>query len=375
MKNKHTVVYVGGGSGGHVAPLLAVHKELIKLKPEAKFFLITDNKALSITRKLFKNNKEVKYKVITSGKFRRHPNLKFSQKLRLIPYYLRNLADVFKFGLGFTQSFMLMLKLKPDVVISKGGYVAVPVVYAAKLMGAKIIIHDSDTRPGLASKLTAPKADKIFTGFETDFYPEDKTEWVGIPIDELNFSKQELDQFASELKLNPKLNIILVLGGGNGSENLNEIVQLNLPELLSKYNVIHQAGRGKELKFNSSKYPGRYVQFGFCSQTDMFKYLKLSDVVISRAGATSIQELAYNEKPSIIIPSPYLSDQIKNIKFLEQKRAALSLDELSLRDDSSGLLPEVEKAFADSATLSLNIAKIYKPGAAKKMAEVAASLL
>jgi UDP-N-acetylglucosamine--N-acetylmuramyl-(pentapeptide) pyrophosphoryl-undecaprenol N-acetylglucosamine transferase len=372
---KQTVVYVGGGSGGHVAPLLAVHKEFIKLKPEAKFFLITDKKALSLAQKLFKNNKEVKLKVISSGKFRRHSNLKFSDKLRLSPYYFKNLFDLFKLGFGLIQSLILTLKLKPSVIISKGGYVAVPAVYAAKLFGAKIIIHDSDTRPGLASKLTASKADRIFTGFDTDFYPKNKTEWIGVPIDEASFSKQEVAEFGAQSKLNTKLKTILVLGGGNGSENLNEIIQLNLPGLLNKYNVIHQAGKGKEVKFNSSKYSGRYVQFGFCSQTEMFKYLKLSDLVISRAGATSIQELAYNKKPSIIIPSPYLSDQIKNIKFLEKKKAALSLDELNLIDDPSALIPQVEKAFADANTLSLNIAKIYKPGAAKKMAEAAASLL
>ncbi len=270
-----------------------------------------------------------------------------------------------------------MIKLKPNLIISKGGYVAVPVIFMAKLIGAKIIIHDSDARPGLASKLTAPKADKIFTGFETDFYPKNKTEWVGIPINELNFSADEIIKFKSEghLKLNPKLKTILVSGGGNGSGNLNEIINLNLKSLLKKYNVIHQAGEGKIVNFDSSKCPGKYIQFGFCPQVEMLKYLKLSDLAISRAGATSIQELAYNKKPSIIIPSPYLSDQIKNIKFLKARGATLSLDELKLGDDPSLLMPEIEKAMTELKTLSQNIAKIYKPGAAKKMAEVAVSLL
>jgi UDP-N-acetylglucosamine--N-acetylmuramyl-(pentapeptide) pyrophosphoryl-undecaprenol N-acetylglucosamine transferase len=380
MKRTKTVIYVGGGSGGHISPLLAVHKELIKLTPKPNslnFVFITNRQALGMAKQLFRGQPQVHFKTITAGKFRRHPALKFSQRLKLTGYYLKNISDVFKTLLGFWQSFWLMIKLKPSLIISKGGYVAVPVIFMAKLIGAKIIIHDSDARPGLASKLTAPKADKIFTGFETDFYPKNKTEWVGIPINELNFSADEIIKFKSEghLKLNPKLKTILVSGGGNGSGNLNEIINLNLKSLLKKYNVIHQAGEGKIVNFDSSKYPGEYIQFGFCPQVEMLKYLKLSDLAISRAGATSIQELAYNKKPSIIIPSPYLSDQIKNIKFLKARGATLSLDELKLGDDPSLLMPEIEKAMTELKTLSQNIAKIYKPGAAKKMAEVVVSLL
>jgi UDP-N-acetylglucosamine--N-acetylmuramyl-(pentapeptide) pyrophosphoryl-undecaprenol N-acetylglucosamine transferase len=364
-----TIFYVGGGSGGHITPLLAIHQQILKLKPELNFFLITDKKSLPITNELFKDNREVKFKSIYAGKFRRHPNLSLVKKLWLAGYFFKNITDVIKVAVGFCQSLLLVVKLKPQVVVSKGGYVAIPVVYAAKLFKSKIIIHDSDTRPGLASKLTSPLADKIFTGFNTEIYPKSKTEWVGVPINESRSVERD------KIKLNQKFKTILILGGGNGSGNLNEIIELNLPNLLKKYNIVHQTGKGKELDFDSSKYPADYIQFGFCSQDEMFQYLKFSDLVISRAGATSIQELAYNKKPSIIIPSPYLSDQIKNIDFLEERGAALGLNELELAKKPSLLLSSIKKAIENSDQLSINIFKIYKSGAAKKMAQAAISLL
>jgi UDP-N-acetylglucosamine--N-acetylmuramyl-(pentapeptide) pyrophosphoryl-undecaprenol N-acetylglucosamine transferase len=239
----------------------------------------------------------------------------------------------------------------------------------------KIVIHDSDTRPGVASKITARYAEKIFTGFETNYYSKNRAEWVGIPIIEKDFSTEEIDKFRAGQHLNAKLKTVLILGGGNGSEALNEIIESNLLNLLNNYNVIHQAGEGKQIDFDASGLNGKYIQFGFCPQADMFKYLKLSDVVISRAGATSIQELAYNKKPSIIIPSPYLSDQIKNVKFIDKAGAALSLDQLELEKKPELLASEIEKALEQSAELSVNIGKIYVADSAKKIASEALALL
>ena len=376
MKKKKTIVYVGGGSGGHVAPLLAIHQQIVTQKPNdlnLSYTLITDEKFFSSAKQLFLNNPEVRIEKIKAGKFRRHPNVKLKNRFRLINYYSKNVIDVFKLGVGTVQSLHLMAKLKPDLVISKGGYVAVPVVMSAKLNKAKIVIHDSDTRPGIASKITARWADKIFTGFESDYYPN--SEWVGVPINEVRPTKTEVENLAKSTKLNPKLKTVLVLGGGNGSLALNNIIEDVLPELLNKFNVIHQAGEGKQIKFKADGYPGRYIQFGFCSQQDMFSYLKLSDVVISRAGATSIQELAFNKKVSIIVANTYLSDQIKNIQFIESKKAALSLDQIKLEDNPGLLLREIDEALKKSAQLSDNIAKIYKPGAAKKIASESLALL
>jgi UDP-N-acetylglucosamine--N-acetylmuramyl-(pentapeptide) pyrophosphoryl-undecaprenol N-acetylglucosamine transferase len=376
-QGSQTIFYVGGGSGGHVAPLLAIHQQILKLNKggELNFYLVTDNRFYQPASMLFQANPEVKIKKITAGKLRRHPNLKLSRKIMLVGYYFKNVIDIFKLIIGFFQSIILVIKLKPSLVISKGGYVAVPLVLASKPFGVKIVIHDSDTRPGVASKITARYAEKIFTGFETNYYSKNRAEWVGIPIIERDFSTEEIDKFRAGQHLNAKLKTVLILGGGNGSEALNEIIESNLLNLLSNYNVIHQAGEGKQIDFDASGLNGKYIQFGFCPQADIFKYLKLSDVVISRAGATSIQELAYNKKPSIIIPSPYLSDQIKNVKFIEKAGAALSLDQLELEKKPELLASEIEKALEQSAELSVNIGKIYVADSAKKIASEALALL
>lgn len=379
MKEQKTIIYVGGGSGGHVTPLLAIHKQILgfdKLK-NLNFYLITDSKFYESAKLIFKNNQEVRVKKIVAGKFRRHPNVRFSHKLRLIKYYLKNLVDVFKFGFGLVQSILLMIRLRPKVVISKGGYVAVPLIFAAKIVGAKIIIHDSDTRPGLASKITAKWADKIFTGFEGQgIYPPAKTEWVGIPINELRFSDQDILKFKTKLQLNSKIPSILIIGGGNGSDNLNEIVAGNLKNLLANFNVLHQAGEGKQISFKSgTSCNGRYIQFGFCPQVDMQRYIEIADIVVSRAGATSIQELAFKSKATIIIASPYLSDQIKNADYLKQKDAALILNELEIYKNLSILSDAVNSVLKNKDKWGRGINKIYMAGAAKKIADYAISLL
>lgn len=376
-QGRQTIFYVGGGSGGHVVPLSAIHQQILKLKGDKhlNFYLVTDNRFYQPASMLFQANPEVKIKKITAGKLRRHPNLKLSRKIMLVGYYFKNVIDIFKLIIGFFQSAYLVIKLKPSLVISKGGYVAVPLVLASKLFGAKIVIHDSDTRPGVASKITARYAEKIFTGFETNYYSKNRAEWVGIPIIERDFSPEEINKFRADQHLNAKLKTVLILGGGNGSEALNEIIESNLLNLLNSYNVIHQAGEGKQIDFDATNLNGKYIQFGFCPQTDIFKYLKLSDVVISRAGATSIQELAYNKKPSIIIPSPYLSDQIKNVKFIEKAGAALSLNQLELEKKPELLASEIEEALKQSAELSVNIGKIYVADSAKKIASEALALL
>lgn len=375
MKNK-TIVYVGGGSGGHVAPLLAIHKQIVLKKPKAlslRYILITDAKFFNSAKQLFKDSPEVQIKKISAGKYRRHPNVSLKNRIKLIGYYSKNIADIFRFGLGLIQSFFLMLRLRPTLTISKGGYVAVPVVFNANLFKSKIIIHDSDTRPGAASKLTAQWADKIFTGFDTKYYA--KSEWVGVPINETKEPSAQVQKFSAGLKLNAKFKTVLIVGGGNGSLAINNIVEEALPKLLSKFNIIHQAGEGKQIDFKSRGYPGRYIQFGFCPQQDMFAYLKLSDVVISRAGATSIQELAFNKKASIIISNPYLGDQIKNIKFIESMGAALSLDQVKTEDNPDLLVDKIDEALRQSAKLSESISKIYKPGAASRVASEALALL
>jgi UDP-N-acetylglucosamine--N-acetylmuramyl-(pentapeptide) pyrophosphoryl-undecaprenol N-acetylglucosamine transferase len=199
---------------------------------------------------------------------------------------------------------------------------------------------------------------------------------VGIPINEFKFSNKEIIKFRQGLSLNLKLPTVLMIGGGNGSDNLNEIIGDNLDNLLTKFNILHQAGEGKQISFKTQKsHSGVYLQFGFCSQVDMQHYIEVADVVISRAGATSIQELAFKSKATIIIASPYLSDQIKNAEYLKKKNAALILNELELYEKPDILSDAIDIILNNKDKWGRGINKIYISGAAKRIADCIVSLL
>ncbi len=290
------IVFTGGGTGGHLFPVLAVARETKKLyespdgQPLEMFFVGPK----TIGEEALEKEGVIK-KIILAGKFRRY-------------FSLFNFFDFFKLIIGFVQSLWILFFLMPNAVFSKGGFGSVPVVLAAWLYRIPVIIHESDSRPGLANRLMARFSDKVAISFSrtADFFPAKKTALLGNPVrsEILNGSKDEAKNLFG---LGNEKPVILILGGSQGAKTINDILLLAMGELLGKCQIIHQCGAEnyEEIKtYFQNNVPAGYHLFSFLDETQMKQALAAADLVLSRAGGGSIFEIAGCGKPSILIPLP-----------------------------------------------------------------------
>lgn len=311
------IVMTGGGTAGHVTPNIAL---LPNLKNSGfEIFYIGSYQGME---KNLIEEQGITYYGISSGKLRRYFNLK-------------NITDPARVIKGFFQAKKLLKKLRPDVVFSKGGFVSVPVVLAAKTLHIPAIIHESDITPGLANKLAIPAAYKVCCNFpETlKYLPKEKAVFTGTPIrtELLSGSKNtalSLCKFSSEKP------IILVVGGSSGSKFLNDTIRGLLDSFLKDYQIIHLCGKGNLDKSLNQK--AGYIQFEYANQElrDMFA---AADLVISRAGANSICELLALHKPNILIPlsaAASRGDQILNAKSFQKQGFSYVIEEEQLSADT-----------------------------------------
>ena len=311
------IVLTGGGTAGHVTPNIALLPALTKEGFDIHYIGSYDG----IERKLIEEL-GIPYYGISSGKLRRY----FDPK---------NFSDPFKVIKGMFEANSLLKKLKPNVVFSKGGFVTVPVVLAAKRRGVPAIIHESDMTPGLANKICISSAKKVCANFpETVKYlPEGKAILTGTPIRQELFSGNKLAglDFCGFTANKP---VILVIGGSTGSVVVNEAVRKVLPTLLKQYQVIHLCGKDKaDPEFINL--PG-YIQFEYIKK-ELSDLLDAADIVISRAGANAICELLALRKPNILIPLSAASsrgDQILNAESFERQGFSYVLKEEALTPDS-----------------------------------------
>lgn len=310
------IVLTGGGTAGHVTPNIALLPALTKAGFEAAYIGSYDG----IEKKLIEEF-NVPYYGIATGKFRRYLDLK-------------NLTDPFKVIKGYGEAVKLMKELKPDIVFSKGGFVSVPVVLAAKKCKIPVISHESDMTPGLANKLAKPAATKICCNFpETvEHLPKDKAVLTGTPI------RQELLQGNRLAGLefcgfNTSKPVIMVVGGSTGAVRVNNAVHAILPRLLEKYQIVHLCGKGK-LNEQYNNIPG-YVQFEYVNK-ELRDVFAACDIVISRAGANAICELLALRKPNLLIPlsaNASRGDQILNANSFAAQGYSVVIDEDILTDD------------------------------------------
>lgn len=307
------IILTGGGTAGHVTPCIALLPELKKEGYDIHYI----GSYQGIERKLIEGY-GIPYHGISSGKLRRY----FDPK---------NFTDPFKVMKGYLEACKLMKTLKPDIVFSKGGFVSVPVVLAAKKYKIPAIIHESDMTPGLANKLAIPAAKKVCANFpETIHYlPKDKAVLTGTPIRKELFSGNKLKglDFCGFTANKP---VILVIGGSTGSRAINEIIRGMLATLLKDYQVIHLCGKGN-LKESLERTPG-YVQYEYI-QKELSDLFAAADLVISRAGANAICELLALRKPNILIPLPQgasRGDQILNAESFERQGYSYVLKEEDL---------------------------------------------
>ena len=308
------IVMTGGGTAGHVTPNIA----LIPSLREAGYEISYIGSYEGIEKRLIEEQ-NIPYYGISSGKLRRY----FDPK---------NFTDPFKVVKGLAQAVSLLKKIKPDIVFSKGGFVSVPVVLAAKICHIPVIIHESDITPGLANKIAIPGATKVCCNFpETlKYLPKEKAVFTGSPI------RQELlsgnaDAALTFCKLPAKSKpVLLIIGGSTGSKVINTIVRASLPTLLKNYLVIHLCGKNN-LDASLEGMAG-YVQLEYAGK-ELADLFALSDIVISRAGANAIFELLALRKPNILIPlsaAASRGDQILNANSFKNSGYSYVLEEEKL---------------------------------------------
>jgi len=311
------IVFTGGGTAGHVTPNLALIDRLGPKEWDIHYIGTTQG----IERELLAARPAVAYHCIEAEKLRRYLSLK-------------TLSAPFHVLRGIAQSNRILKKLKPDIVFSKGGYVSVPVVMAAGGKGP-VIVPESDYSPGLANKLAARYADILCLTFEreTSLLPQKpKAVVTGTPIRPELYEGDRSRALAFTGLFGAKP-VLLVMGGSQGAEPINEALRQALPGLLKQFDIVHLCGRGKVDA--SVKAPG-YVQFAYVNR-EMADLLALCDVALCRAGANSVFELLALQKPAVLVPLPlYASrgDQIQNAQYMAAREWALHLPQEKMTPDS-----------------------------------------
>ena len=322
------IILTGGGTAGHVTPNLAMVEALKQSEYEIEYIGSYEGIEKSLAA-----DYGLKYHGIATGKLRRY-------------FDVKNFTDPFRVIKGFFQASKLMSEIKPDVVFSKGGFVSVPVAFAAGRKKIPVIIHESDMTPGLANKLSFKYASKICCNFpETaDKLPEKKAVLTGTPIRKELFTgdKDKAKEFCGFKDDKP---VILVMGGSLGAVAVNKAVRNILPELLKDFNVVHLCGKGKldESLINTEG----YIQFEYIKD-ELKDLFALASLVVSRAGANAICEIAALAIPNILIPLPAdvsRGDQVLNATSFEKQGFSVMLDEHEITD--SGLLNMINTVYND----------------------------
>jgi UDP-N-acetylglucosamine--N-acetylmuramyl-(pentapeptide) pyrophosphoryl-undecaprenol N-acetylglucosamine transferase len=377
------VVVTGGGSGGHITPILAVAHELKQLDTSIEIIYIGQTgDSLGDIPAEDKNIDRVY--TVRAGKFRRYHGEGIKQLFDIGTLY-KNLRDAMYVLAGLWQSFRLLGKVRPDVVFIKGGFVGVPVGLAAALRRIPYITHDSDALPGLANRIVSPWArlHAVALPKEVYTYPEARTVTVGVPITHLftEVTPKQLHDSRRQLKLDEAGRVLLVTGGGLGAQRMNDAVQTCVPELLERYPdlwIVHIAGRQLEAAvrqyYKQELPPGlqhRVAVKGFI--TNLYQYSAAADVIVTRAGGTAVAEFAAQAKPIVVVPNPILAGghQLQNAKVLADRKAVKLVSEANLRDDHHALMPALTDLLDNpgkAAVLGKKLSTLAQPDAAHKLA-------
>lgn len=314
---KYKIVMTGGGTAGHVTPNLA----LIPGLKEKGFDVVYIGSKKGIEKEIVKAN-NIPYYEISSGKLRRY-------------FDFKNISDPFKVIKGVFDAGRVLSKEKPDVVFSKGGFVAVPVVIAASIRRIPVVAHESDITPGLANKLSSPFCNKLCVTFKESlkYVKGNKGVLTGSPI------RKEILEGSKEKALkicgfSGEKEVIFIMGGSLGSKVINDVVRDNLKELLESYDIIHICGKGNiDEKYNKYK---NYKQFEYVRE-ELPDLMNLADYIISRAGANSIFEFLALKKPTLLIPLSQKAsrgDQILNANSFKKEGYSLVLQEEDINKET-----------------------------------------
>ena len=333
---------------------------------------------------------DLRIRKTVAGKLRRYTNFTFLMYLQHFDVVLKNIRDVFKNIFGFFQSFFRLLVNRPDVIFFKGGYVCLPVGTAAKVLRIPYVIHDSDAAPGLTNRLLAKRAAKIATGMPLEYYnyPADRAEWTGIPTsdDFVPVSATKQKALKKEYGYDPDKPLLVVTGGSLGAENINLAIREILPELLKFTSVMLVAGRERypEMmdlkdyeKWDDGKLTTNFRMIKFSSE--MYKLFGAADIVVSRAGASTMTELSNMAKTVIMVPNAKLPGyhQVKNAKAYEKANAVVVVEDSEARNKPAKLLEAIKKLNKDKnrcAELAKNLHAFVKENAAENLARIILSV-
>lgn len=314
------IVLTGGGTAGHITPNIALLPQLKKRGYEISYIGSYEG-----MEKRLMADFDIPYYGIATGKFRRY-------------FDLKNFTDPFRVIKGFSEARKILKQIQPDIVFSKGGFVAVPVIRAAASLKIPCVIHESDMTPGLANKICIPVAKRVCCNFPETMHtlPSQKAVLTGSPIREelLKGNKKAAYELCGFDDSKP---VLMVIGGSLGSAVINQSVREALPKLLEDFQVVHICGNDKidNLLLNTKG----YKQFEYL-KNELKDVFAMADVVVSRAGANAICELLALKKPNILIPlsaGASRGDQILNARSFEAQGFSIVIDEDYL---SPGLLTE-----------------------------------
>lgn len=381
MSKSTIYVLVGGGSGGHLAPLIPIAQSIKKLDPNSTVIHIGQS-GDNLNEMLAGEPAIDEFYTVTAGKFRRYNGEGLITRIFDIKTNLLNLRDFFKFTIGIIQSYFLIRRLSPDIVFTKGGYVCAPVGIACGFRRVPYITHDSDAMVSLAHRIISKKAVFHLTAMPVEFYEQynkGKTRQVGIPVraEYVQISENEKSKVKEELKFEKSSKILLVVGGGLGAKNINTAVISGSTELLSDPSLVIVHITGHKLyddvitEYREQNVDDkRVVCLPFTNK--LYKYSSVADVVISRAGATNMAELSAQAKACIIVPNPVLAGghQLKNAEVFEKSNSAIIVHENELSSllvrTTIGLINDKQK----QKQLSANLRKDAVLDASDKIAEI-----
>jgi UDP-N-acetylglucosamine--N-acetylmuramyl-(pentapeptide) pyrophosphoryl-undecaprenol N-acetylglucosamine transferase len=345
----------GGGTGGSATPLIALRQHLLTEEitfKQADFFWVGSYQGVE---KILAKEQGITYHAIASGKWRRYISW-------------RNLADLALIILAFGQSLILLWRQKPDIIISAGSFISVPLVWAGRIIGIPSLIYQLDAKPGLANKLMAPAAVSIAVAFEKSLADYGrKAMLAGMIVRQEISSAAKLDKAMAKKSFGFTGNkpVLLVVGGSGGASAINKAIIAAKNELTKTFDIIHQTGSGKERTTEDES----YKPYDFIETKELAAAYAAADIVLSRAGLGFLSELAQLKKPAIIIPLPQ-SHQEDNASYLAEKQAIAVLEESLLSPDklietALGLL-QPQKA----ALLGENLHLAIKTSGERKLTEM-----
>lgn len=357
MSFKKKIFLSGGGTGGHIWPLISIAK---KLKDEYKIYFVgqANSEEEQIARKF-----KIDFLPVKTGK------LQGLSKINPITY--------FKQLIGIFQSIRYINKYQPKLIFSKGGYVSFPVAVAGYLKGVRLVIHESDSVVGRTNRILSRLAFRFLTGFPVEYYSsffQHKMIEVGIPTRE-EFKETDL----------PHRKQVLFMGGSQGSSFINNLVIKNAHKIASDIDIVHICGdknyqkMKKEYQKLDDNIKKRYQLISFTN--DIARLMQKSTIVVSRSGATSIVEIAKVKRPVILIPFPYATadHQLKNAQIIESKKAGILIKEAELKNRGYEILvKELNSLLNDyrkRVELAENLNKFMSDDANERIAKIIRSII